>query len=220
MDDLDTSDDDSDDDLSLEAVSVDGDDDDESAEVFVDARTHAVSNRPSSSSSRPSIMRLGNHSTPQLTPSPSWVAEPPPPPPPIPIPPYDVDRKKPIANVPERPTFFSPRKNKGKVVFPYDPSVFSAVSRESLAAGSVSDGGASRKSGVSAGQRPRSRSSSRPSTASRRPGAGAVAGPSREKVRVWQRESIQRFDGMLLGNIASEREAIKRITTNISNARS
>ena len=54
MDDLDTSDDDSDDDLSLEAVSVDGDDDDESAEVFVDARTHAVSNRPSSSSSRPS----------------------------------------------------------------------------------------------------------------------------------------------------------------------
>lgn len=211
MDDLDTSDDDSDDDLSLEAVSVGPDDDDESAEVFVDARTHAVSNRPSTSSSRPSIMRLGNHSTPQLTPSPSWAAEP--------VPPYDADRMRPIANVPERPTFFSPRKNKGKVVFPYDPSVFSR-SRESLVAGSVSDGAPSRASGGGGGGsgRPRSRSSSRPSLrASTSSGPGGAA---HEKVRVWQRESIQRFDGMLLDHIASEREAIKRITTNISNSRS
>ena len=229
MDDLDTSDDDSDsddDDLSLEAVSVDDDGDEdrreeeerreegqveeeseeeeETAEVFFEPDTHAISNRPSTSSSRPSIMRLGNHSTPQLAPSPSWLGEP--------LPPFDADPRKPIGHVTERPTYFSSRVHKGgKTAFPplppFDPSILNRTySRESVDKGNASDSSAARSYR-------RSRSSSRPSA---RRATTSSSVPDKDKPRPSPRESILRFDDMLMGHIASEREAIKRITDNIS----
>ncbi|KAF7796629.1 hypothetical protein EIP86_007811 [Pleurotus ostreatoroseus] len=195
MDDLDTSDEESDDDLSL--PHADDDDEEEIAEVFVEPRTQAISNRASSSSSRPSIMRLGNHSTPQLAPGPSTGE---------PFSLANVDPKKPIGNVPERGTYFASRK-KGKgpaLMFP--PFEAARLSHDSLAQRSSSD------------------SPSRTSHSSHSPLGRPHTAPVDEdkdkpqKLRAWQRESIQRFDGMLLDHIAAEREAIKRITSNISNS--
>ena len=220
MDDLDTSDDSDDsDDLSLEAVSDNEDEEVETAAVFIEPRTQAVSNRPSSSSSRPSIMRLGNHSTPQLSPSPSWTGEP--------FPPYDSDRRKPISNVVPQAggssAGFASRTNKksGKGISSAQlpPSLHPfprSHSRESLAKGSASETGSS----PTRSSRSRSRSVPRPPQ-SRRPNTatGAGEGGDSRQARAIQRESIQRFDGMLLEHIASEREAIKRITSNLSNAR-
>ena len=58
-----------------------------------------------------------------------------------------------------------------------------------------------------------SRSSSRPSA---RRATTSSSVPDKDKPRPSPRESILRFDDMLMGHIASEREAIKRITDNIS----
>ncbi|CDO72471.1 hypothetical protein BN946_scf184980.g12 [Trametes cinnabarina] len=205
MDDLETSDESSDEELSLEGAeharsrynhpppprSPETEPEPvETAAVFVEPRTQAISNRASSSSSRPSIMRLGNHSTPQLSPAPSFVTA-------EPMPQYTFDRKKPIGNVANmtRRSFTSVRslKNvkKGKGIM----NISSAPKSPILPIGAV----------PSVAYQPDSR---RPATA---PSDGA---------RRAQRESIQKFDGMLLQHLAAERDRIKQITSNISNSNS
>ncbi|KAI0822460.1 hypothetical protein BC628DRAFT_1327179 [Trametes gibbosa] len=215
MDDLETSDESSDDELSLEGAEharsrynppppprspeiV------ETAAVYVEPRTRAISNRASSSSSRPSIMRLGNHSTPQLSPAPSFVTA-------EPMPQFTYDRKKPIGNVADmaRRSFTSVRsvkKGKGIVaqpkspILPIGPVSSSPIHQYAMGSGYGSSSTSARKDGR------------RPATA---PSADGRLKPEEGGRRV-QRESIQKFDGMLLQHLAAERDRIKAITNNIS----
>ena len=164
----------------------------ETAEVFIEPRTQAISNRASSSSARPSIMRLGNHSTPQFSPASSLSAH-------EPLPQFTYDRKKPIGNVAElgRRSFTSSRspfkKGKGIAHFlPTSPLLPIGVAPSSPIA-----------PGTSFAQAPPS-PRRRPATAPEEEGKG----PGRKA----QRESIQRFDGMLVQHLAAERDRMKRIT--------
>ncbi|KAJ7284927.1 hypothetical protein C8J57DRAFT_1289883 [Mycena rebaudengoi] len=66
--------------------------------IFVDPRTRAVSNVPSgNSSSRSLLMRLGNHSTPYVSPSNHTHSDP--------------ERKRPIGNIPVANSFFTERRS-------------------------------------------------------------------------------------------------------------
>ena len=183
----------------------------EMAHVFVEPQTQAISNRASSSSSRPSIMRLGNHSTPQLSPVSTPVE-------PMPQFTYEYDRKKPIANVVDygRRSFSSSRspfsKNKGKAIanittpllpigaMPSSPMApgtqFGRASISSTASAAVSS---TRSAEVVVP------SAKRPATA---PGPSTQMQVGGRKV---QRESILRFDGMLVQHLAAERDRMKRI---------
>ncbi|KAI0635667.1 hypothetical protein C8Q77DRAFT_584263 [Trametes polyzona] len=225
MDDLETSDDDSsDEELSLEGAEhargrynhppppplPSSPETVETAEVYVEPRTQAISNRASSSSSRPSIMRLGNHSTPQLSPAPSFVTA-------EPVPQFTFDRKKPIGNVADmaRRSFTSVRsvkKGKGIMsaprspILPIGPVPSSPINQYAVGAGYSSAGSAS-----SDGRRP----ATAPSSDGRLKPGDQPGGSSGRKV---QRESIQKFDGMLLQHLAAERDRIKQITSNISNS--
>ncbi len=158
--------------------------------MFVEPRTQAISNRASSSSARPSIMRLGNHSTPQFSPASSLSAH-------EPLPHYTYDRKKPIGNVVElgRRSFTSSRYKKGKGivhVLPTSPLLPIGPMPSSPIA-----------PGTSVAQAPPS-PRRRPATAPEEQGKGVG--------RKVQRESIQRFDGMLVQHLAAERDRMKRIT--------
>lgn len=153
------------------------------------SRTSIASSR-SSKSSRPSFMRLGNHSTPHLTPGSlrddtSSILS------------FDVpDRKVPIGYIaPKDAPANKWKKGKGIVNPPPLP-----VGHHDDEVPPVP--GPSRI--------PRLVSTRRPATASGTEGKAAV--------QRLQRESIQRFDSLLLEHIASERDTLKRITTNISNA--
>ncbi|KAI0671605.1 hypothetical protein C8Q78DRAFT_1078402 [Trametes maxima] len=172
----------------------------ETAAVFVEPRTQAISNRASSSSSRPSIMRLGNHSTPQLSPAPSFVTA-------EPMPQFTFDRKKPVGNVADmtRRSFSSVRSvKKGK-------GILAAPKAPILPIGPVPS---SPSYGPGAGI---SSKDKRPATA---PSADGRLRPDRDGGRKIQRESIQKFDGMLLQHLAAERDRIKQITSSISNSAS
>ncbi|KAI0090173.1 hypothetical protein BDY19DRAFT_938840 [Irpex rosettiformis] len=151
--------------------------------------------RLSQSGARPTIMRLGNHSSPHLT-SGSGQEH---------FPAFDPDPRKPIGHIPERGTFFTARSRKksgkGQATFPL-PADSSRTARL------FSTPGAS--TSISSAQ-VRSRSTSR------RP---ATSSGAQERARPPQRESLQKFDGMLLEHIAAERDTIKRITNNISGSRS
>ncbi|KAL4247213.1 hypothetical protein ABKN59_007913 [Abortiporus biennis] len=171
----------------------------EETRVYIEPRTRAISNSASTAGARSLIMRLGNHSTPQLTPSPTLGED---------YPPFNVvDPAAPISNVaPPRPSFFASRKKNmkhGTFLPDIDPDTFSQKSAGSgSAAGYVSAASSNDKSRASSRRRP----------------ATADAAPSKEKVRAWQRESLQKFDGMLLQHIAAEKDTIKKITTNISSS--
>ncbi|KAI0787934.1 hypothetical protein C8Q74DRAFT_1437016 [Fomes fomentarius] len=194
----------------------------ETAHVFVEPNTLAISNRASSSSARPSIMRLGNHSTPQLSPvsrlSPQEA-----------MPQYTYDRKKPIANVVDygRRSFTSSRspisgrspfsKNKGKAIAnvanypllpigampssPIAPGTLHGRSSFSSASSAVAVSSTRSGEGVKVGKRP--------ATAPSPQGKGKEQAHGGRKV---QRESILRFDGMLVQHLAAERDRMKRIT--------
>ena len=182
-------------------------------------RTRAMSGgaatASSSSGSRACLMRLGNHSTPHLSPSSRHSEEVAP----LPLPQFDIRDRAPVGNTPDAPqkTFFASRKRTRAD----HPLVLAGAqgSKVSLAlstASTMSNGGTSplrvTATEATAGGPSRSRSSSK-----RRP---ATADTTDSKPRVLQRESIQRFDGMLLQHMAAERDTIKRITTNISGSRS
>lgn len=194
----------------------------ETAHVFVEPHTLAISNRASSSSARPSIMRLGNHSTPQLSPvsrlSPQEA-----------MPQYTYDRKKPIANVVDygRRSFTSSRspisgrspfsKHKGKAIAnvanypllpigampssPIAPGTLHGRSSFSSASSAVAVSSTRSEEGVKVGKRPATAPSPR--------GKGKEQARGGRKV---QRESILRFDGMLVQHLAAERDRMKRIT--------
>ncbi|KAI0360148.1 hypothetical protein OH77DRAFT_1394667 [Trametes cingulata] len=181
----------------------------ETAEVFVEPRTQAISNRASSSSARPSIMRLGNHSTPQLSPAPSFVTA-------EPVPQYTLDRKKPIGNVASmtRRSFTSVRSvKKGK-------GIMSAPKSPMLPIGPVPSSPSHHYgfgAGVSSSSVGVGHDEKRPATA---PSSDGRLKPEQEGGRRVQRESIQKFDGMLLQHLAAERDRIKQITSSISNSAS
>ncbi|KAI0749578.1 hypothetical protein C8Q80DRAFT_1100625 [Daedaleopsis nitida] len=181
----------------------------ETAHVFVEPHSQAVSNRASSSSARPSIMRLGNHSTPQLSPVPYLI-------PTEPMPQYMFDRKKPIGNVVDYgrrslSTTRSPFKGKGKGVANVHNSPLlpiGAMPSSPIAPGtsfgrasfSSTMGSARTAEGVGMGKRPATAPTE----------AGTALGPGGRKV---QRESILRFDGMLMQHLAAERDTLKRIVS-------
>jgi hypothetical protein len=163
-------------------------------EVFAEPRSKPGSTRTSfassrsSRSSRPSFMRLGNHSTPHLTPSDipdeseSFLS-------------FDVpDRRLPVGHIVAKDNVRSrawKKASKGKGL-----KSFPVPRRESEDLQPIAS-----PSNLSLAQRPATSS-----------GPGEKTGESR-----FQRESLQKFDGMLLSHIASERDTLKRITTNFSN---
>ncbi|RPD61085.1 hypothetical protein L226DRAFT_570819 [Lentinus tigrinus ALCF2SS1-7] len=178
--------------------------------VFVEPRTQAISNRASSSSARPSIMRLGNHSTPQLSPVSHFSS------PQEPLPQYNYDRKKPIGNVADlgrrsfsssRSPFKSKGKGKGIVNVPNSPLLPIGAMPSSPIAPGTSFGRASVSSASSAAPITKSKGR-RPATAPDTEGDRLA--PGGRKV---QRESIQRFDGMLMQHLVAERDRMKRITS-------
>ncbi|OBZ72119.1 hypothetical protein A0H81_07805 [Grifola frondosa] len=170
MDDLETSDESDDEENARE----------ETATVFVEPRTQAVSNRASSSSS------------PHASPSSFAITEP--------LPRFELDRKKPIGNIPLRNNFFAARKKgmKGNTNTPLLP--IGRTSSSSVHAFGIGEAG----------------TSSHPAQRKR----PATATEAEDRVRRWQRESLQKFDGMLVQHLAAERDTIKRITSNISNSKS
>ena len=181
----------------------------ESSGVPLGRALHSNRVSSSSASTRPSIMRLGNHSTPQLSPSSSFFLSAQ-----EPLPQYMYDPKKPIGNVVDsqgRPSFSSTRsafgkrgkgKGIGQGIGPNSPLLpIGAASSSLLGPGvppgrvsesSVHSGALLEVSGPGVGPRPRS--------------AGSATG---KKV---QRESILRFDGMLVQHLAAEKDRMKRIT--------
>ncbi|KAH9902787.1 hypothetical protein C8Q73DRAFT_633914 [Cubamyces lactineus] len=228
MDDLETSDESSDEELSLEGAEharsrynppppprSPASEPVETAQVFVEPRTQAISNRASSSSSRPSIMRLGNHSTPQLSPAPSFVTA-------EPVPQFTFDRKKPIGNVADmtRRSFTSMRsvksvkKGKGIMNVPNKSPILPIGAVPSSPINPYALGAGVSSSSVGSGSRGDTR---RPATA---PSEAGRLKPDQDGGRRIQRESIQKFDGMLLQHLAAERDRIKQITSNISNSNS
>ncbi|KAI0768056.1 hypothetical protein BD413DRAFT_614724 [Trametes elegans] len=214
MDDLETSDESSDEELSLEGAEhahsrynppppPHSPETVETAAVYVEPRTQAISNRASSSSSRPSIMRLGNHSTPQLSPAPSFVTA-------EPVPQYTFDRKKPIGNVADmgRRSFTSVRSlKKGKPIV--------SIPKSSILPIGPAPSAPIHGYGLGAGVSSASFDLRRPATA---PSSDGGLKPEQAGGRRPQRESIQKFDGMLLQHLAAERDRIKQITSNISNS--
>ncbi|KZT73152.1 hypothetical protein DAEQUDRAFT_800226 [Daedalea quercina L-15889] len=138
-------------------------------------------------SSRSSIMRLGNHSTPSLRPptlrqeqSEQFS---------------DVDRKKPISNVPARPRrrsfFTSKKKGLKNIDIPLLPFRDVATSHGEGSSTFV----------------PQYEPRRRPATAD-----------AEDKPRLPKRESVLRFEGMLDQYAQAERERIKRITTSMSSS--
>ncbi|EMD34137.1 hypothetical protein CERSUDRAFT_107879 [Gelatoporia subvermispora B] len=143
-----------------------------------------------------SFTRLGNHSTPQFSspPRPSDDL------PPIAIDPSD--RMKPIGNTPSLPppgTYFASRKKGLRGISP-------VPSTEAL----VSTGLLPQSFSLSASPPPKS-----PTSPRRRP---ATANDAEGRSKRWQRESLQKFDGMLEQHIAAERDRMKRIASHISSA--
>lgn len=168
------------------------------ADVSLEERSKAPSTRSSmasthsSRSTRPSFTRFGNHSTPQLSPSPS-------------VPAFDVpDPKMPIGHIAEKGTFFTSRSRKKSGKGTSTTKTFIKHSNTLEFPARTSDDSAA---GPSTVRRQRS-TPRRPATSS------AAEGRSNP------RESILKFDGMLLNHIASERDTIKRITNNLSSSRS
>lgn len=141
-------------------------------------------------SPRPSFMRMGNHSSPSLAPPSSSSRDDPQH--------IDISQRKPVSNVPVKPrrTYFSSRK-KGLANTDIPLLPFTGLA----AAHGQAESGPS-------GSGPRSHSSGR-----RRP---ATAGEADAKFKRSQRESLQKFDGMLLRHLEAERSRIKQITSNVS----
>ncbi|TFY69996.1 hypothetical protein EVJ58_g120 [Rhodofomes roseus] len=139
----------------------------------------------SATSSKSSIMRLGNYSTPSLRPPTLRQEEP--------AQLSDVDRKKPISNVPVRPrrrSFFSSKKKGLKNIdIPLLP--FRDINT------SQGEGG----SDLTPEYEPRRR---------------RATADAEQKPRLPKRESMLQFEGMLDQYAQAERERIKRITTSVS----
>lgn len=179
-------------------------------------RTRAISST-GGACSRPSLMRLGNHSSPHLSPGGRKSGES------SGSPSFDLVDRSPVGNVPHKGTFFASRKKamKGKAGF-IDPDTLSMLSQRSSSRAPFggSDEGHGQRSGGDTGS-----THSRESDGKRRPmtadaeGSGQ-GGTSKEKVKTWQRESLQKFDGIVLQHLAAEKDTIKRITTNLSGSRS
>lgn len=175
----------------------------------------------SSTSQRTPIMRLGNHSTPQLSPSPGLDKT---------FPSFDLafDPHKPVGNIAERKSYFASKKKDGVKSSHFLPiggeqlyrrpsinSNKSPTSSRFNMAGPIGSNSNFSKAG------PSTSSSVTKTAGARRPAtADAVAG-KQTQTPAFRRESIQRFDGMLLQHMAAERDTLKRITTNFSqNSRS
>ncbi|KAJ7170616.1 hypothetical protein C8R43DRAFT_1059155 [Mycena crocata] len=163
---------------------------------FVDSRTRAASNVPSSatsSSSRSLLMRLGNHSTPYVSRSSDSQSSP-----------VIPNSKKPIANIPVTNSFFTERR-----------------SVKSVKSGKSDQGHGPPTSTFDFYQYAQQHPlipAPEPSS-SRRPHTGD------QGVRDWQnsqraQESLRRLDGMLIQHMEAEKDTIKRIATTLqSNAR-
>ena len=139
---------------------------------------NSVASSRSSRSTRPSFMRLGNHSTPHLTPS-SMLDEPS----------EVLNRRLPVGHIADKDAVSVRSWKKGGKTTPAlplprrdsDTSAHRAIPRVPI---------------------------SRPAT----------SGEAEDSSRRMQRESLQKFEGLLLDHIASERDTIKRITNNISSS--
>ena len=151
--------------------------------LYVDPRTRVIS---SVSEPRPTLMRLGNHSTPYIgrvmeTRRPSL--------------PFGVGNQKPVGNTPVRPAFFTERSGKS------DQGHGSPVSSFEF------------YRSVQQQQRPTT-STSGPSTVFSKPRSatlGPSAGPPSPNQNA--QESLRKLDGMLIQHMEAEKDTIKRIAT-------
>ncbi|KAH8100101.1 hypothetical protein BXZ70DRAFT_973392 [Cristinia sonorae] len=207
MDDLETSDESEDEDTAGGKSNDSPPGDEAPRPLFTEPRMRALSGGavPDSGPRPPiTIMRLGNHSTPHLSPSPGQHE----------VPVFDIQDRSPVGNTPEIPfnTFFASRKKAGGD-FPLTlaDAQGSKVSLALSTTSHASNGGSSPLRVTSAAG-----SSIAPSAIPR----PSTAGASLPRPRAFQRESLQRFDGMLLQHMMTEKDTIKRITTNISGSRS
>ncbi|KII89914.1 hypothetical protein PLICRDRAFT_697736 [Plicaturopsis crispa FD-325 SS-3] len=174
-------------------------------DLFAEPHSPAVSTRPSiaSSSSRPSLMRLRNHSTPHVarpsadTLSPHRVP---------PLPPHEAaERKKPIANIPDRPRprFFSSSSKKARKIEPIVSGVelYQHTMRVPGRHSSSTEPAPQRAFGMDV--------FSRPAT------AGGPPPPPPVQKRGPPDESVRKLDGLLAQHIEAEKDTIRRITTSL-----
>jgi hypothetical protein len=150
--------------------------------LYVDPRTRLIS---SVSEPRPTLMRLGNHSTPYVgrvteTRRPSL--------------PFGVGDKKPVGNTPVKPSFFTERSGKS------DQGHGSPVSSFEFY-----------RTVQQKHQRP-STSTSGPSTVFSKP-RSATVGPREWPPNQKAQESLRKLDGMLIQHMEAEKDTIKRIAT-------
>ncbi|KAF8149856.1 hypothetical protein B0H34DRAFT_801992 [Crassisporium funariophilum] len=173
----------------LESSSDESDDEEEDSsqqnqpKLFIDPRTRAISSV--SAGPRPSIMRLGNFSTPYLRPGETYRPNL------LPIG-NNFHPKQPIGNSPIRSHFFSDRKPDGLPSSSYD--FFKYAQEHPPAAIFVQQA-----SGESSDTR-------RPATADH-----VTAWRNNQKAQ----ESLRKLDGMLLQHMEDEKDTIKRIATTL-----
>ena len=159
--------------------------------VYVNPRTRAVSNFPLMPSTKSTLTRLGNHSTPYISRSyerrPSLPIGPP-------SPYKSFDSKKPVGNVPSRSPFFNDKKYGNKSEQGHNSSMITGTDLyrhkpqyATLAEGSSGGGSRPSMGGVS-------KTWARPSNST-------------------AQESLRKLDGMLIQHMEAERDTIKRIAT-------
>jgi len=149
--------------------------------LYVDPRTRVIS---SVSEPRPTLTRLGNHSTPFI----GRVIEAR-----RPSLPFGVGDQKPVGNTPARPSFFTERSGKSDQGHGSPVSSFEFYRK------------------VQQQNRPATATSG-PSTMFSKP-RSATVGPAVWPPNQKAQESLRRLDGMLIQHMEAERDTIKRIAT-------
>ncbi|KAF8227268.1 hypothetical protein L208DRAFT_1441552 [Tricholoma matsutake] len=178
MDDLDSSSESEEDDENVTGNSRDP------TNFYVDPRTRLIS---SISEPRPTLMRLGNHSTPYVgsvpqTRRPSLA--------------FGVGDQKPVGNTPVRPSFFTERSGKSDQGHGSPVSSFEfyriVQQQQQQNRPATSTGG--------------------PSTVFNKP-RSATVGPGERLPNQKAQESLRKLDGMLIQHMEAEKDTIKRIAT-------
>ncbi|KAF8623718.1 hypothetical protein AX17_007415 [Amanita inopinata Kibby_2008] len=181
MDDLDSSSDESDEEENTTHGSMYG-----------DARARAMSTV--SSTTRPTLMRLGNHSTPYFSRSTTLFKERP-----APLPFGVQDPKQPIVNVPKRAPFF--------------------VQQRSGKGDSKNDQPASSFDFYKYAQQHSSGHSSDLGGPPRRPATADQTRHKASQINARARESLQRLDGLLQQHMEAEKDTIKRIASTLQSSK-
>lgn len=165
--------------------------DTQSAQIYMDTRTNASTSTFSLSSHQTSFARHSNYSTPFLVPAQASVLS-------LPVsggPSFDLERNRPVGNVPPRGTFFAGKKGK-KGVAPISPADFAQLERKQ-SAGSLSTASSHKSDSEIPG----------------RPSGSATDNRTNPRERD---ASLDMFEGMLTKHLQTERDVMTRIANNVS----